>query len=196
MCEIKLSFLFFFLYGMVWWWCSPSDGLLPSSQINLLRCIIVVEQSNSEVSNEVGDEESPVILRHGGRGEVQIVDDVDPHVARVVCQVLTEFLSWTGKQFRPVRRVQRRGHSNLAVNTDFVKVCTASPVSVSTLLPSLLFLVSASARAFKQEGAETGGITGAEGTVGFVRQRVQRSNNECKWRLSVVDSVPLVVLFE
>lgn len=25
---------------------------------------------------------------------------------------------------------------------------------------------------------------------------MQRSNNECEWRLSVVDSVPLVVLFE
>ena len=61
------------------------------SQINLLRCVIVVEKSNREVTNKVGNEERPILLRHRRLSEINIIDDVNPHVARVVSQVFAKF---------------------------------------------------------------------------------------------------------
>ena len=57
------------------------------SQVNLLRCIVVIENSYRKVSQQVSNEETPIVLRHGRRGEIQEVDDVDPHVASVVGEV-------------------------------------------------------------------------------------------------------------
>lgn len=169
----------------------------PSSQINLLRCIIVIEQPNSEVTDKIGDEECPIILRHGVSSEVEVVDDVDPHVARIVGQVLTEFLRCVCRKVFPVRPVQCRSHGNLAVDTDLVQVCTACIVSKSALfLVLLLGNIHASARAFKDVGAQTGGVSRAVGTVCLIGQGVQRSNNECKRCLRVVNSSPLVVFFK
>lgn len=57
------------------------------SQVNLLRCIIVIENSYDKVSQQVSNEKTPIVLRHGLRGEIRVVDDVDPHVAYVVDEV-------------------------------------------------------------------------------------------------------------
>lgn len=159
----------------------------------------MIEQSNREVAYEIGHEERPIVLRHSFRREVDVVDHVDPHVACIVRQVLTEVLSGIiVEQIFPIRSVQSRGDSNLAVDTDFVKVCTARIIRQSTLflVKFFLTLLSSTARAFKDVGSETGSVARAEWTVSLIWQSVQRSNNECERCLCIVNSCPLVVLFD
>ena len=95
----------------------------------------MVEQSNREVTKKVGNEERPIILRHRRRGEINIVDDVNPHVARVVSQVFAKFLCRIRKKSIPVRCIESRSDGNLALDTDFIKVREAC-----VILQSFLFV--------------------------------------------------------
>ena len=47
----------------------------------------MVEYTNGEVTNEIGDEECPVFLRHRVGRVVDIINGVDPHEAGIVEQV-------------------------------------------------------------------------------------------------------------
>ena len=113
----------------------------------------MVEQSNREIANKIGNKERPIILRHGCRGEINIVYDVDPHVARVVSQVLPELNRWVCQQSRPVGGIKSRCDGHLAFDTDFIKVTPACVIRQSSLL-----LIAFSLKAFKKVGAQTGSV--------------------------------------
>ena len=60
---------------------------LHSDGLDLLWSVIMVEDAEYKVTHQVGDEEAPVILMHGLRSEVDVIDGVDPHITGIVRQV-------------------------------------------------------------------------------------------------------------
>ena len=94
----------------------------------------MVEQPDREVAEQIHHEERPVLLRYGRLGEINIVDDVDPHVTGVVGKVLGEFHGRVRGQLLEVIFVQCRRDRVLAFDSDLVKVSTASVVCERGLL--------------------------------------------------------------
>ena len=142
----------------------------------------MVEQSNREISKKIGDEERPIILRHRSSSEIYIVDDIDPHVTCIVSKVLAKFLSWVVLQILPMSYIKSRCNGHLAFDTDFIEIRSAC-----IILKSRFFARAFSLKAFKDVGAQAGGIAGAIGSISIRGQSVQRSNNEGQWCLRVVN---------
>ena len=66
----------------------------------------MVEEADEEVAREVGDEECPVVIWHGRRSVVQVVDGINPHEASVIEQVHNEVHSLRGGT-QVLRQAQR-----------------------------------------------------------------------------------------
>lgn len=88
----------------------------------------MIEESNGEVSNQVRDEEGPVLLRHRLRSVVKVVDGVDPHVSCIVKQVHRDPDVEGAHQILPVSCVERRSDRLLAKHAHLVQVASGRVV--------------------------------------------------------------------
>lgn len=108
-----------------------------SDVLYLLWSVVMVKDAEYKVTHQIGDEESPVFLRNGLRGKVDVIDGVDPHITGVVCQVCWDCRIKVGEQGIPILCGKRRCDGLLALNTDLIEVRSGFVVCICALFLSI-----------------------------------------------------------
>ena len=97
----------------------------------------MVKDAEYKVTHQIGDEESPVLLRNGFRFEVDVIDGVDPHITGIVRQVGWDCSIKVGEQGCPIFRRECRCDGLLALDTDLVEVRASFVVRICALFLSI-----------------------------------------------------------
>ena len=73
-----------------------------SDVLYLLWSVVMVKDAEYKVTHQIGDEESPVLLRYSLRSEVDVIDGVNPHITGIVRQVSWDCSIKVGEQGFPI----------------------------------------------------------------------------------------------
>ena len=118
----------------------------------------MIEETDYEVSGDIGGEESPVLLRHCFWRIVDEVNDVDPHETCVVGQVDWDVGDDVLGKVLPVGFVKSFQDGFLAEDTDLVQVCNTRVVIEGSGFAGILLLAVLKVKALKKVGTEGVGV--------------------------------------
>jgi len=108
-----------------------------SDVLYLLWSVVMVKDAEYKVTHQIGDEESPVLLRDRRWGKVDVIDGVDPHITGIICQVCWDCSIKVGEQGLKIFGGERRRDSLLAIYADLIEVRSGFVVRICALFLSI-----------------------------------------------------------
>jgi len=130
----------------------------------------MIEYANNKVTQDVGGEEAPVLIRHCFGSEIDVIHCVNPHEASVVEKVDGDGSVKVARQFSPVFDTQSAGYCGLAFYTNLIQVTDAFVVSLRLqqvlVFFLLLFFQFVVSKGLEEIRAERRGVFGALWSAG------------------------------